>query len=584
MDTFKRILSWMKPYKKRLNICWFLIVVTSALRIISPYITKVVVDNVLPNQDWNLLVKICLLLLFVTLTKAVTIYLQGIIIEDISQSVVYDLRTNTFKKLQYLPYSFYDHHHIGEIMSRLTGDIEGVRAFIIITFYHILEQFLILVFAFTALGIMSPPLLLCMIIICPLVAVAAWKFHRIIRPAHVQVREQNAVLNTRTQENIAGVRVVKAFAREDYEVERFDKDNNSVLESNLLVTKIWSKYYPIMDCIAGMALPVILIVGVVLIFQGNLTIGALIGATSYIWMIIDPMRQVASHVNVVTNGIVSSEKIIYYLDIGSAIKNPLIPSTPIKNNGQVDFKNVHFRYEKEPVFTDVSLQVKGGETIAVMGATGSGKTSLVNLLGRFYDVQKGSIEVNGVNVKEQNLQQLRKNIGIVMQETFLYSETIADNIRYGNMDASLEQVVAAAKIAQAHDFITQMVHGYDTIVGERGLGLSGGQKQRIALARAILINPQILILDDATSAIDMETEAEIQNGLQEVMKDRTTFIIAHRISAVRKADKIIVLQRGEIAEEGNHEDLLEKKGLYYQMFMDQTKDFTSLSKEEQIHG
>ena len=296
-------------------------------------------------------------------------------------------------------------------------------------------------------------------------------------------------------------------------------------------------------------------------------------------MIIDPMRQIASHVNVVTNGIVSSEKLIYYLDIGSAIKNPLEPQVPQEENGRVDYQQIDFKYAKEAVFINVDLPVQSGQTIGIMGATGSGKTSLIQLIGRFYDVQKGSVEVNGVDVKRQNLQALRKNIGMVMQETFLYSETIADNIRYGNPEAPFEQVEKAAKIAQAHDFIMAMPQQYDTIVGERGLGLSGGQKQRLALARAILIDPKILILDDATSAIDMETEAEIQGALQEVMKDRTTFIIAHRISAVRKADVIIVLDQGQIAEQGTHEALLAQKGLYYQMFMDQTKDFDFAAKE-----
>ena len=575
MDTFRRLLSWMKTYKKQLQLTLFLIICTSAFRIVAPYITKQVIDQVLPNEDWGLLIKLSCIFLAVTLSKAATMYTQGMLIERVSQNVVYDLRTNIFKRLQHLPYYFYDHHHIGEIMSRLTGDIEGVRVFIVLAFVGIIEQALTLVFAMIALGFMSPVLLLCMLLICPIVGLVAWKFHHVIRPAHVQVREQNAVLNTTTQENIAGVRVVKAFAREDYEVDQFDKENNSVLQSNLLVTKIWSKYYPLLDCISAMALPVLVTIGTALIFKGSLTLGTLVGATGYIWMIIDPMRQVANHVNVVTNGIVSSEKLIYYLDVGSSIKNPAEPITPMVKDGRVDFNHIDFKYHKEVVFDDVDLHVKSGETLAIMGATGSGKTSLIQLIGRYYDVQKGTVEVNGVEVKKQNLQQLRRGIGIVMQETFLYSETIADNIRYGNPDATFEQVERAAKIANAHEFIMAMANGYDTIVGERGLGLSGGQKQRIAIARAVLIDPEILILDDATSAIDMETEAEIQQALQGVMKNRTTFIIAHRISAVRKADTIVVLDEGKIAEQGNHEALMATKGLYYQMFMDQTKDFAS---------
>ncbi len=576
MDTFRRLLGWMKKYRKSLITALILIVIGSSLRIVIPYITKEVVDSVLPNQNWQLLIKLSAILLVVTITRGITQYTRGMLLEKVSQNIVYDLRTNIFQKLQYLPYSFYDQHHIGEIMSRLTGDIEGVRVFTVVVFAGIFEQSITLIVAAISLGVMSPVLLLSLLIICPIIAVIAGKLHKVIRPAHVQVREQNAVLNTKTQENIAGVRVVKAFAREDHEVETFDIENNKVLESNLLVTKIWSKYYPILDCISGLALPILVTIGTILIFQGKLSLGALVGATGYIWMIIDPMRQVANHVNVITNGIVSSEKLIYYLDIGSSIRNPVEPIAPLEENGSVTFEKIGFRYQHTMVFDDVSLQVNPGETIAVMGATGTGKTSLIQLLGRYYDVRKGTVKVNGVDVKKQNLQSLRKNIGTVMQETFLYSESIEENIRYGNPEASFEQVEQAAKIAHAHEFITDMPQGYNTIIGERGLGLSGGQKQRIAIARAILIDPKILILDDATSAIDMETEEEIQKALQGVMKDRTTFIIAHRISSVRKADKIIVLDEGKIAEEGTHDTLIALKGLYYQMFTDQTKDFFSI--------
>jgi ATP-binding cassette subfamily B protein len=440
------------------------------------------------------------------------------------------------------------------------------------------ENTLMFVLSLTGMFLMSWRLTLCLIGFCPVIAFVAWKLHNRIRPAHIAVREQNAVLNTRTQENISGVRVVKAFAREEHEKKAFFEDNQKVLNNNIRVTRIWSTFFPLMDMIASFAVPVLILSGSVLVIAGSLQIGTLVGATGFVWMIIAPMRQLANFVNIATNGIVSSEKLIYYMDLGSTIRYPENPKAVGKRSGRVDFDHVVFKYGDKTVLKDIDLHVTPGMTVAVMGATGTGKSTLVTLMGRYYDVASGSLKVDGIDVREQNLQELRSHIGVVMQETFLYSETIADNIRYGKPEATMAQVSAAARAAQAEEFILQMPKGYETVVGERGLGLSGGQKQRIALARAILFDPEILILDDATSAVDMETEAEIQIALGSVMKGRTTFIIAHRISSVRRADQIIVLEEGRIAERGTHAELLEQNGLYASMFREQTRDFVSPRK------
>jgi ABC-type multidrug transport system fused ATPase/permease subunit len=295
-------------------------------------------------------------------------------------------------------------------------------------------------------------------------------------------------------------------------------------------------------------------------------------------MLIAPMRQVASFVNMTANGVVSSEKLIYYLDMGSRIKNPQAPQTPAKREGRVDFDHVTFKYGDQTVLSDIDLHLEPGQVIAVMGATGMGKTSLVTLLGRYYDVVQGSLLVDGVDVRKQDLRKLRDSIGVVMQETFLFSETIFNNIRFGRPEATQAQVEAAARAAQAEEFILQSPQGYETVIGERGMGLSGGQKQRIALARAILYDPSILVLDDATSAVDMETEAEIQKALAQVLKGRTTFIIAHRISSVRKADQIVMLEDGRIAERGTHKELLQLNGIYAALYHDQTRDFEAIGK------
>lgn len=578
MDTFRRILKWLKPYRRKLILCIVLLTLLTALRMVVPYITEALVNRVLPQRDMGLLLQLCAALIFMTVIRSLMMYKRGMLIEDVSQSVVYDLRTGLYEHMQEFSYGFYDTHHIGEIMSRMTGDIEGVRVFIVTAVVGVVENLLMFILSLIGMSLMSWQLTLCMVCFCPVVAFVAWRLQRKIRPAHMAVREQNAVLNTRTQENIAGVRVVKAFAREEHEKQAFSKDNQKVLQNNLQVTWIWSTFFPLMDMIASFAVPVLILAGSALVIHGDLQIGTLVGATGFVWMIIAPMRQVANFVNVTTNGLVSSEKLIYYLDLGSMIRNQEKPIEIEKREGRVDFDHVTFKYGDKAVLHDIDLHVKPGQTIAVMGATGAGKSTMVTLLGRYYDAACGSVKVDGIDVREQDLRDLRRHIGVVMQETFLYSETIADNIRYGRPEATMDEVQAAARAAQAEEFILQMPQGYDTVVGERGLGLSGGQKQRVALARAILYDPSVLIFDDATSAVDMETEAEIQKALGSVMKGRTTFIIAHRISSVRRADLIVVLQDGRIAERGTHKDLLALNGLYASMYRDQTRDFVTAQK------
>ena len=573
MDVLKRIAQWVSPYRKMVFQGLILMVIAISARMVLPYLTAVLVNDVLPARDMSLLLKLCALLVAVTAVRAVILYRRGMIFERVSQNVVYDLRTKLYAHMQELSYTFYDMHHVGEIMSRMTGDIDGVRVLIINACMGMTESVLFFVLSLLSMGLMSWRLMLVMLIFCPLIAYVAVKFRAIIRPVHTSIREQNAVLNTKTQENIAGVRVVKAFAQEQNEMRSFYDENQFILNLHLKATRIWSTYFPLLDMVASLATPLLLLFGGMMVINGTLSLGMLVGATGYVWMIVMPLRQVASYVNQTTNGIVSAEKLIYYLDLGSRVRNPQEPVEPVSRRGQVDFDDVRFSYDRAAVLGGIDLHVAPGQTVAIMGATGTGKTTLTTLLGRYYDVTGGALRVDGIDVRAQDLHALRHSIGQVMQETFLYSETIADNIAFGRPNATLDEIVAAAKVAQADEFIRQMPLGYDTVVGERGLGLSGGQKQRVALARAVLFDPKILVLDDATSAVDMETEAEIQEALKAVMAGRTTFVIAHRISSVRQADQIVVLQNSLIAERGTHRELLAARGLYYEMFMDQTRDF-----------
>jgi len=316
-----------------------------------------------------------------------------------------------------------------------------------------------------------------------------------------------------------------------------------------------------------------LLVGGILVVNGHLDLGTLVAVNGYVWLIIGPMRSLSGIINMLANAITSAEKLFYYKDFGSVIREPEEPKIPEKFEGHVEFDHVTFSYGGEDVLKDITFEAKPGQTIAVMGATGSGKSTLVTLLGRFYDIKSGSLKIDGVDVREHSLKPLRRSLGYVMQETFLFSDTLTDNIRFGRPDADMDRVKRAARVAQATEFIDHMPEGYDTIVGERGMGLSGGQKQRVSIARAVLTEPSILIMDDSTSAVDMETEYQIQQELKEVLAGRTTFIIAHRISSVKNADLILVLKDGAIAERGTHAQLLEKKGIYYGMVQDQYRDF-----------
>ncbi len=578
MNVFKRIAQLCKPHARYVVIGTIFLLLANATRLIAPRITGYLVDDVIEGGQDGLLMPLCVALIVLTVLRAVGNYVRGVCFERLSQNFVFDMRTTLYDHLQEMSYSFYDTNYIGEIMSRMTGDIEGLRNMLAGGIVQLSENLIWFVGSLILLFFLSWRLALLMVLVAPIVAIVAVLFRRKIHPAFRDLREQNAVLSTRTQENISGARVVKAFAQEEYEKKMFRHENQEQLRLALRTTFIWSDYVPVLDVLGNLCTPLLLGVGGLMVIRGSMSLGELITFNGYIWMITGPMRSLGNLMNMFTNAHTSAEKLFYYKDLGASIRDKQQTRFPEKFKGHVVFDHVNFSYGDQMVLKDICIDVPAGSTIAVMGETGSGKTSVVNLLGRFYECQSGSVSIDGVDVKDMPMKKLRDRVGYVMQETFLFSESIENNIRFGRPEAPMDEVKRAAEAAQAREFIEEMPDTYDTIVGERGMGLSGGQKQRIAIARAIQYDPAILVLDDSTSAVDMETEHEIQQRLKDVMKDRTTFIIAHRISSVKNADQIVVLKEGRIVERGNHRSLLEQKGLYYRMVQDQYKDAASLGK------
>jgi len=548
-------------------------------RLIQPLVTRLVVNEVIIAGHQELLIRLCLSLLGLVTIRASSGFLRVQLMERASQSVAYDLRTGLFRHLEKMSFSFYDQNRVGEIMSRMTGDLEGVRDYLaegIVTFFEqTLTFFGALIFMFT----LSWQVSLTILTTLPLIAWVAFLFRKRISPVYRAVREQSAELNTRVQENLAGIHVVKAFVREEYEQTRLETENRKLLDLNLKITDIWSDFVPIIQGLSEVCTPLVLAVGAALIAMGRMDIGTLVGVTGYIWMLTQPMRMLSQMINGITRAVTSAEKVFYYLDLGPRIRDDAQPQLPASRQGHVVFDRVTFKYDEQVVLDDISFEALPGQTVAIMGATGAGKTTLVRLLSRSYEVTSGRVLVDGVDVRKQPMRGLRAGIGYVPQETFLFSETLFENIRFGRPDAPLEEVVLAARAAQAEPFIEEMPLKYETVVGERGIGLSGGQKQRTAIARALLIDPAILVLDDATSSVDMQTEHLIQQHLEQAAKGRTTFVIAHRISSVKNADQILVLNQGRIIERGTHRELLEKQGEYWQMWQDQ---LTSIAGEEGV--
>ena len=486
------------------------------------------------------------------------------------------MRDYVYRRLMAQDFGFYNKNRTGDLMSRQTGDMDAIRHFVAYVIYGIFENVLLFSFALIMIFTVNVKLALCMILVLPITAFITYRQLKAVKPAFHNIRQRFSSLNTFVQENISGNRVVKAFAKEDYEIEKFNKENDAFRDAELSSAAIWRKYVPIFEFLANCLSVILYLVGGIMVIRGEISLGKLITVSGYLWMLNNPLRQAGWLANDYQRFVTSVEKIYATITAEPDIKEPNQPISCEKFKGEIEFKNVSYHADDEVILKNINFKVESGQTVGIIGATGSGKSTLMNLLCRFYDVTDGEILMDGINLKDLDLYSLRNNIGMAMQDVFLFSDTIEGNIAYGNPNCTLEQVEAAAKIANAHDFIMETPDGYDTVVGERGMGLSGGQKQRISLARALLKDPSIVILDDTTSAVDMETETQIQQALHTIGGKRTVFIIAHRISSIKDADQILVVDDGRIVESGTHDSLLAQKGYYYTVFMHQYGEFDQM--------
>ncbi|KJD52912.1 multidrug ABC transporter ATP-binding protein, partial [Bacillus amyloliquefaciens] len=552
----------------------------TAITVVYPIILQMTIDEVILGGRYGLVIWISLGFIAVMAAKGAATFFHQYLGDMFGIRSVYRLRKELYSKLQRLPFKYYDSAKTGDLMSRLTADVEGIRFFLSFGFAEAIRFILLVTFSLSVMFSYSVPLTLVTIASLPFLGAVVYRFDKKVHPAFRNIRKSFARLNTKVQENISGMNTVKSLSKEDFEIQNFTHSNDHFRNKNLNASFIMSKFFPLMEFIGNICLVALLSFGGWLVMQNSLKPGELVAFFSLVNYLMWPIMNLGYVINLFSQAKASGERLLEILDAkeeitdsGHAVKNGRL-------NGDVVFSDVSLQYTKEnaEALHGVSFQAERGKTIGLIGATGSGKSSIIQLLSRFYEPTSGRIMIDGKPLEHYSLKMLRSNIGVVPQESFLFSSTIRSNISYGNPDASMEEIIESAKRAQAHDFIMELPNQYDTMLGERGLGLSGGQKQRIAIARAICLNPGILILDDSTSAVDMETEHRIQLALREVMRDRTTFIIAHRISSLKHADEILVLDKGVVKERGTHEQLLEENGLYKRIFDLQYKDQNVLNE------
>jgi ATP-binding cassette subfamily B protein len=566
MRALRRALAYLRSYRRAAAGAFVALLVVTAANLVAPQLIRLAIDGGLAGRRWSMVLVAVGGLVAVALARGLCTFLQGYLAERASQGVAYDLRNALFERIERLSFSYYDRVQTGQLVTRLTNDVEQIRQFAGNGIVQLAAATIMLAGSTVLLLALNWRLALVALAIMPVIVTLIVRFVRRIGPLFSEVQQTLGRLNTILQEDLAGMRVIRAFVREGDEIARYRTANDALLDKNLHTMRLFSSNFPLVFFFANLGTLAIIWYGGLQTMGGQLSIGELIAFNTYLSFLLQPVLTIGFLSAGISRAGASSQRIFEILDAPLEVHDApdARPLPPIR--GWVDFRDVHFRYpgSEREILRGISVTVEPGQTVAILGTTGSGKSTLVNLLPRFYDVTAGSVAIDGHDVRTVTLASLRSQIGIVLQEALLFSGSVRDNIAYGKPDATLEEVEAAACAAQADEFIHTLPQGYDTIVGERGVGLSGGQRQRIAIARALLIDPRLLILDDSTSAVDAGTEVLIQEALDRLMRDarRTAFVIAQRISTVRDADLILIIDDGLIAAQGTHEELLRESPLY----------------------
>jgi ATP-binding cassette subfamily B multidrug efflux pump len=570
MESYRWLWPYVRKHTLLLLFSLLLVLLSSALAMVPSFMSGRIVDEVIVGGKTGLLMNMVILMIGATLLKSIVRFAFQMGFEHASQDAIFTLRRDLFRRLHRLDFAWFDRTKTGDVMARMTGDMDAVRHFVAWVIYMSFENGAIFLFSVAILFALNWKLAAVLFAFTPCVGWFTRRLARSVRPTFQAVREQFSRLNSVVQENISGNRVVKAFSREAFEIGKFEKENGTFRDRNLDSAQVWGRYIPVIDSFSSALGIVTILAGGVFLIDGLITIGELVTFSSFTWALIGPMRIAGWLVNDVQRFHASAEKIRSLAGTSSRL---IAPSPAIKRaiRGEVEFRGVSFSYGEEPVLADISFRVPAGSTVGIIGPTGSGKSTIARLICRFYDVTGGEVLIDGINVNRYDLECLRGQVGIAMQDVFLFSDTIEGNIAYGVPDATMARVVETAELADADTFIRELPEGYDTIVGERGVGLSGGQKQRIALARLMLKAPPIVILDDTTSSVDVETERRIQDALPRFKRGRTTFVISHRISSVQGADVILVVGKGRVAESGTHAELVSRGGYYSQVYAHQTR-------------
>jgi ATP-binding cassette, subfamily B, multidrug efflux pump len=574
-----RILKYVSKYKAMLIFGTLSMLAVIGVDLFMPYLQQIFIDDGVISGNNNIIINVLIGILIITIIKAILGYGKEFLYDVLSVRVHEDIKNDLFKHIQKLEFKYFDNMNTGELMARIGEDVEnifqtigfGLRLFIENIIYFVVSTVILFKLNFELA-------MACFIIMIPIGFIAI-KLESKFGKSYEEISDQTAKINTVAQENIAGVRLVKAFSREKYEINKFLKMNRTYYDLNMKQAKIIGDFFPPIEFLTNVSLVIMIVLGGFLVMNNEITIGVLVAFSGYIWNLIWPMRSLGELIDLLSRNSASAKKIFEIMDREPEIKSKKECYKNDSIKGNIVFDNVSFKYKDEYVLKNINLDIKAGSTVALMGTTGSGKSTLINLIGRYYDLTNGSIKIDNVDIKDYDLDFLRKNMSIVPQDTFLFSDSIINNIKFSNENADLEEVKKAASLACAIDFIEELDEGLYTEIGERGIGLSGGQKQRISITRALVRKSKILILDDSTSALDMETEHRLLKNLSKREENSTTFIIAHRISAVKNADVIVYLENGEIKEKGTHEELLKLKGKYFDIYCNQFKDFNELEEE-----